>query len=355
MSDNTEHRTKRERISIANQVYASYPLFKQVLDDIDSCHDSPNIKGDDDPDCLLLTGTTGAGKTTIYKTYAQNYPIRETEEGIVVPIIYAKIPSAATVKGLVKVLLKAIGDPLYSKGTTIDQTDRLYGLLNNCQVELIFLDEFHHFIDSDSNKVLKNVCNWLKTLILETKIPIVLFGKEESKNILTVENDNLHLSRRFNYRHSLVPFPLTESKAEAEAEAEAESKTVASPESFRRFLSDIESKLPLSMKSDLAEESLADRIYYATDGTIAHVMTLIRKGATLAIDRDLDRLDIGILGVIYDKHLKHDKLFKKTDPFLKGNNFDLEAAYAMDLNSSNSKKSKKATAREINDMLRASS
>jgi hypothetical protein len=348
MSDNTEHRIKRERISITNQVYASYPLFKQVLDDIDSCHDSPNIKGDDDPDCLLLTGTTGAGKTTIYKTYAQNYPIRETEEGIVVPIIYATIPAAATVKGLVKALLKAIGDPLYSKGTTIDQTDRLYGLLNNCQVELIFLDEFHHFIDSDSNKVLKNVCNWLKTLILETRIPIVLFGKEESENILTVENDNLHLSRRFNYRHSLVPFPLIESKAAAE------SKTLASPESFRKFLSDIESKLPLSMKSDLAEESLADRIYYATDGTIAHVMTLIRKGATLAIEQDLDRIDLDILGIIYNKHLKHDKSFKKTDPFLKGN-FDLEAAYAVDLKSSKSKKGAKATAREINDMLRASS
>ena len=46
------------------------------------------------------------------------------------------------------------------------------------------------------------------------------------------------------------------------------------------------------MKSDLAEESLADRIYYATDGTIAHVMTLIRKGATLAIEQDLDRIDL---------------------------------------------------------------
>jgi hypothetical protein len=52
--------------------------------------------------------------------------------------------TAATVKGLVKALLKATGDPLYSKGTTIDQTDRLYGLLNDGQVELIFLDEFHN-------------------------------------------------------------------------------------------------------------------------------------------------------------------------------------------------------------------
>jgi hypothetical protein len=313
MSDNTEHRTKREKISIANQVYAGYPLFNQVLEDIDRCHDSPNIKGEDDPDCLLLTGTTGAGKTTIYKTYAQNYPIQETEEGDIVPIIHAVTPSAANIKGLVSVLLKQLGDPLPDKGSTTNQTIRLYDLLEKCQVELIFLDEFHNFKDLDSDKVLKNVCDWLKNLILNTKIPIVLFGKEGSEDILKA--DNLHLSRRFNYRHRLVPFQRLD--------------TDPSPESFRQFLSEVESKLPLAMKSDLAEKSLADRIYYATDGTIGHVMTLIRKGATFAIEQDLERLDLGILGAIYDKHLKHDKSFKKTDPFSEGK-FDLVAAYAQD-------------------------
>lgn len=308
-----EHRTKSERISIANQVYASYPLFDQILEDIDRCHDSPNIKGDDDPDCLLLTGDTGAGKTTIYKTYAQNYPIQETEEGNIVPIIHAVTPSAATIKGLVTVLLKQLGDPLHDKGTTISKTIRLYDLLADCQVELIFLDEFHNFKDLDSDKVLRNVCDWLKNLILNTKIPIVLFGKEGSENILKA--DNFHLSRRINYRHRLVPFPRLD--------------TDPSPESFRKFLSEVESKLPLAIKSGLAEQSLADRIYYATDGTIGHVMTLIRKGATHAIDQDLDQLDLDILGFIYDKHIKHDKSFKKTDPF-SGDKFDLVAAYAQD-------------------------
>lgn len=311
MSDDTENKTTRERISIANQVYAGYPLFNQVLEDIDRCHDSPNIKGDDDPDCLLLMGSTGAGKTTIYKTYAQNYPSQETEEGSVVPIIYATIPAAATVKGLVEALLKKLGDPLHNKGTTINQTSRLYDLLKACQVELIFLDEFHHFIDRESDKVLKNVCDWLKNLILNTKIPIVLFGLPESEKILTV--DNWQLSRRFNYRHSLIPFPRTESGLEL----------------FRQFLSDVESQLPLLKESELAEKLLSERIYYATDGTIGPVMTLIQKGATLAIEQNLDRLDLNILGVIYDKHLKHDKFFKKTDPFSE-NKFELEAAHEKD-------------------------
>jgi Bacterial TniB protein len=332
MSDNMEHRTTRERISIANQVYASYPLFDQILEDIDRCHDSPNIKGEDDPDCLLLTGTTGAGKTTIYKTYAQNYPIRETEEGDIVPIIHAVTPSAANIKGLVSVLLKQLGDPLPDKGSTTNQTIRLYDLLEDCQVELIFLDEFHNFKDLDSDKVLKNVCDWLKNLILNTKIPIVLFGKEGSEDILKA--DNLHLSRRFNYRHSLIPFPRTESGLEL----------------FRQFLSDVESQLPLAYRSVLAEKSLSERIYYATDGTIGHVMTLIRKGATYTIEQDLDRLDSNTLGFIYDKHLRHDKSSKMTDPF-SDDKFGLDAAYAQDPKfdetTSKRKKSKKDNLKDI--------
>lgn len=160
-------------------------------------------------------------------------------------------------------------------------------------------------------KVLKNVCDWLKNLIINTKIPVVLFGLPESEKILTV--DNLQLSRRFNYRHTLTPFLRNEFGMQL----------------FREFLSKIEEQLPLVEKSELAEKSLSERIYYATDGTIAHVMTLIRKGTTLAIEQDINRLDLEILNTIYHRHLKHEKFFKKTVPFLV-NSLDLTGSYAQD-------------------------
>ena len=286
---------QRERLLIVNNVYADYPLFDEIMEDIERCHDSPNLKKKNDPDCFFLTGCTGAGKTTIYETYVQDYPIREEEDGTVVPVVCAVIPPPATIKGLVEVLLEQLGDPVPKKGTTIKKTSRLYKCLKDCKVELIFLDEFHHFIDSDSKKVLKNVCDWLKTLIVNTKIPVILFGMPESEKIMTV--DNLQLSRRFNYRHSLIPFPNDDSGLEL----------------FRKFLSDIESQLPLANKSNLAEKSMSERIYYATDGTIAHVMTLIRMGATPthAIEKDIEQIDLNVLGIIFDKHLRHEKSFKR--------------------------------------------
>ena len=312
MSEETKYSTIREKIEAANQIHARYPLFDRILEDIYECHCSPETNVYSDPDCLLLMGEAGAGKTTIYKTYAQNFPRQETDEGSIVPIVYTPIPVPATVKGLVEAILKKLGDPLYNKGTTTNQTSRAYDLLAACKVELIVLDEFHHFIDRESQRVLRNVCDWLKNLILNTKIPVVLFGLPESKRIL--EFDNSQLSRRFTYRHELIPFPRNDEGMKL----------------FRKFLSRIEEQLPLKERSGLANKSMAERIYYATDGTIAHVMTLIRKGATFAIRQDLNRLDLETLNVIYEKHLKHEKLFKCTEPFLV-KKLDFEASYVLDI------------------------
>jgi hypothetical protein len=328
MSKDTKYTTTREKIIAANQIYATYPLFNRVLEDIYECHYSPETNADSDPDCLLLMGEAGAGKTTIYKTYAQNYPRQETDEGSIVPIVYTPIPVPATVKGLVEAILKKLGDPLYNKGTTTNQTSRAYDLLAACKVEIIVLDEFHHFIDRESQRVLRNVCDWLKNLILNTRIPVVLFGLPESKRILEV--DNSQLSRRFTYRHELIPFPRNDLGMKL----------------FRQFLSDIEEQLPLAEKSGLATKSLSERIYYATDGTIAHVMTLIRQGTTLAIKQDLKRLDLEILNIIYERHLKHEKPFKCTEPFLV-KKLDFEASYALDISKQINQNNRKGNLRSI--------
>lgn len=105
--------------------------------------------------------------------------------------------------------------------------------MKDCGVSLVFLDEFQHFIDRDSAKVLKTVSDWLKDLILDTKVPMVLIGLPEAE---TVFQFNPQLSRRFANRHNLSPF-------EWSADAGKE---------FRTFLHAVESQLPLLEPSDLA-------------------------------------------------------------------------------------------------------
>ncbi len=278
--------TFSEKLYIVNNIYIVYPRFKEILTAIDDCHHLSNLK--DEPECLFLKGATGAGKTTLIKSYEQDYPKRETSDGTIVPVLSVTIPTPATVKSFVSKLLWELGDPAYDKGTTSSQTIRLIGLMKDCGVELVFLDEFQHFIDRDSAKVLKTVSDWLKNLILDTKVPMILIGLPEAE---TVFQFNPQLSRRFATRYNLSPFDWS-------ADGGME---------FRTFLHAVETQLPLMEKSNLASEEMALRFYYASDGIVAYVMKLIRYGTLMTLKQGQEKLDLNVLANAFDKYVRADK------------------------------------------------
>lgn len=110
----------KQRLQIANNIYIHYPRFKEILSAIEYCHQFSCCK--DEPECMFLTGQTGVGKTTIYKTYANHYSRRVSGEGALLPILSVTIPAPATVGTVVSKLLWELGDPAYAKGTIGKQT-----------------------------------------------------------------------------------------------------------------------------------------------------------------------------------------------------------------------------------------
>jgi hypothetical protein len=288
--------TLPEKLHIANNIYISYPRFKEILSAIDDCYHFSEFKHE--PECLFLKGETGTGKTTLFKSYALNYPRKDTTEGSIVPLLSITIPSPATVKSVVSKLLWELGDPAYYQGTISSQTIRLIGLMKDCRVQLVFLDEFQHFIDRDSAKVLKTVSDWLKDLILDTHVPMVLIGLPEAE---TVFQFNPQLSRRFANRHHLSPFSWSHD----------------SGTEFRTFLHAVELQLPLMDKSHLASEPMAVRFYYACDGVVGYLMKLIRYSTRLALQQGLEKLDFPLLAQAFEKYVQADKP-NKQNPFING-------------------------------------
>lgn len=71
-------------------------------------------------------------KTLDYHKIPRNVLLKAWQSSFV-PIVYTPIPVPATVKGLVEAILKKLGDPLYNKGTTTNQTSRAYDLLAACK------------------------------------------------------------------------------------------------------------------------------------------------------------------------------------------------------------------------------
>jgi hypothetical protein len=294
---NKNSQTLAQKLQIINNIYVIYPRFQEILMRVDYCHHFSC--GKDEPECMFLSGQTGVGKTTIYKTYANKYPRQVTRIGTIVPILTVTIPAPATVKTVVTKMLWQLGDPAYDKGSVGNQTIRLIGLLQDCEVELIILDEFQHFIDRDSERVLKTVSDWLKTLILDTNLPIILIGLPESEQVLKLKSHS-QLSRRFANRYYLRPFGWTED----------------SGSEFRTFLHLLESNLPLVEASSLASEDTAIRLYYASDGIIAYVMKLIRYGTYLALNQEQPQLNLYLLAEAFDQYVSADKP-EKINPFLR--------------------------------------
>jgi Bacterial TniB protein len=112
--------------------------FSSNTRDTPYCHQHSRVAAE--PECLLITGQTGAGKTTICQNYSGRFPRQPTKTGICAPVLSASIPVPATVKSLVTRLLLALGDPMPERGSVVSQTLRLFGLVRECQVDLVILD-----------------------------------------------------------------------------------------------------------------------------------------------------------------------------------------------------------------------
>lgn len=272
-----------ERKELIERIHITFPRFGRILDKIAYCHEHSKIAAE--PECLLITGVQGAGKTTLCKAYTRRYPKTQTREGRIIPVLSTFVPSITTKKSLPTRLLHALGDGAAEKGTSVTQTLRIIKLVRDCGVEMIILDEFQHFIDSDSNVVLVNISNWLKDLINETGKPVALVGMPHSEVVLTA---NPQLERRFAMRESLEPFSWGAPAKERE---------------FKLFLQHLDRGLPLVKRSNFADHEVAFRIYCATGGLVGYVMKLVRRAAILAVERMEERVGVELLAESYDERL----------------------------------------------------
>src|SRR5437660_2976654 len=91
------HLTEAERLRLVESVFIKYPRLKNLYEKIDFCREFSKIAAE--PECMLITGTKGAGKSTLIKWYAGDSPISELGETRIIPVLVTLVPPPATVKG----------------------------------------------------------------------------------------------------------------------------------------------------------------------------------------------------------------------------------------------------------------
>jgi hypothetical protein len=242
-----------------------YPRFRELHREIQLCQRMSKLAGE--PQCMSLEGRTGTGKSTLVRTYADSFHRTETKEGTRIPVLYLEVPSPVGIKDLASVALKRMGDPAYERGTRASMTMRLIGLIKDCGVELVILDDFHHLIDSETNHILTEVSEWLKYAARETLQPF----RWETANPQTIQE-------------------------------------------FAHFVDYVEKAVEKPLSSEVRRTEMLYRIHYATDGVVGNVMNLIRFAAMLCEMRGKSAIGLAILSLAFQqrlaKHLSH-----KCDPF----------------------------------------
>jgi Cdc6-like AAA superfamily ATPase len=289
--------TAEEREALVERVYVRFPRIVDLLGKMRHSLEFSKISAE--PECMVIKGNLGLGKTTLGKAFARDYPRKLTEEETIIPVLLVKVPVPATVKGFTSTILKAFGDPAFNKGSTIGQTLRIYDYVRDCKTDLLIFDDFQHFIDRDSLLVLRTLSDWLKNLIDETRKPIIVVGMPSCDAVLD-EPQNEQLKRRFAIRECLEPFSW-KSKEERKR--------------LRNFLDLVDEQLPFSECSHLADFNTASLIQKATGGTIAYIMKLIRRAAALAIKDGVEKIDYDHLGQAYEELLAKNSP-AKPNPFV---------------------------------------
>lgn len=274
-----------EREALVERVYVKFPKIVDLLIKMRHCLEFSKISAE--PECMVIKGNLGLGKTTLGKAFVRDYPRTVTNEKTIIPVLLVKVPVPASVKGLTSKILKALGDKAFNKGSTINQTERIYDYIRDCKTLLIIFDDFQHFIDRDSLKVLKTLSDWLKNLIDETGRPIIVVGMPSCDAVLD-EPQNEQLRRRFSTRECLDPFSWR-SKDERKK--------------LRNFLDLVDEQLPLLECSHLADINTAYLIQKATGGTIAYIMKLVRRAAALALKDGVEMIDYDHLAQAYEELL----------------------------------------------------
>jgi type II secretory pathway predicted ATPase ExeA len=240
--------------------FIRHPQADDVLARIERCHRTGNNARE--PEGLAITGEAGVGKSMAAEHYQLRYPSQRDENGVTSPVLYSTIPAGATIKGMQTELLTALGDPRPDRGNRASQDQRLQTLFSNCGVELLFLDEFQHLTHRahTNTRVLQDVADWLKNLISQAGLPVVLFGMPEAQHVL--EHDR-QLKRRFSSNYRMTPFGLRDG---------------TEVKNYRRFLRETEKHF-LKTQNWLDSREMVTRIHAATGGYPSEIIKLVDEAA----------------------------------------------------------------------------
>lgn len=297
--------TTLQRVALLDKVVVPHPAWERAMQGIQECVAKSEVYREPVGSLLLADG--GMGKTTVCRAILAQMPhttqVEQQLEKTLIPAFYAEVPSPTTVKSVAASLLAKLNDPSPQAGNTGQMTQRLCKLLAACETKLVLLDEFHHLFDirKTSTRVNSNVCNWIKSLVNQTRVTFCLVGLPQFAPILSCDSQ---LARRFSLEFSLPPLRVG---------------TTAEPGALLLFLAQIKQtllhKLQFQAVPYLDQHDIALQIYAATGGSPAFVMALVKEAVRFALDAQSTHLTLDDFSLAWDAGITAKASLSRDNPF----------------------------------------
>lgn len=168
-----------------------------------------------EPRHVILIGDSGCGKTTLLDMIEENHSPKEEcfQLGIrsQQSVLIQSLPSSITPRSMAIEMLRGLGDQSLLNGTCQELTERLIHYIKQCNVQVIFLDEFQHLLalgrgsERGANQRLLAARNWIKSVINKTHVTFVLMGMPDT---LALVDQEPQMERRFTHLLHFSPFQL---------------------------------------------------------------------------------------------------------------------------------------------------
>jgi hypothetical protein len=233
---------------------------------------------------IAVVGESRSGKSRVIDALMLNHKEDRTQEGLRVPILKVTTPAKPTVKGFVDEMLYAIGDRVRTgRETEITKTERLKLLMKQAGTTLLVIEEFQHFYDRGSRKVQHHLSDFLKNLLEDTKIFLVVVGLPTSINVI---NQNEQLSGRMLGSIKMQRYNWSNKDSQHE---------------FVRILKGFESGLRDFKLPAIGNENIAFRFFCASGGLIGYIVKILKQAVWDAIEEDRTEITMRHLEEAFSK------------------------------------------------------
>ncbi|WP_427914119.1 ATP-binding protein [Ramlibacter sp. MMS24-I3-19] len=219
-----------------------------------------------------ILGISGQGKSTMARTYAEQYPPSWDGSTRRRRVVYFSVPPAPTPVSMFAALCKAFGGP--TVGTAMELLDRAIGYSNGTGCELLLSDEVHHYLDRGQQRSHAQLGDYWKTFHDHYKGVTGLIGAPRIRDLLAV---NKQWKNRAGEDLVLRPFSYD-----------------CFEHDLGGFIASVVAGTALEAHlAFLADADILTRIQYATDGVPKHVIDfVVRVGRKFSKGA---QLDIGLL------------------------------------------------------------